>query len=252
SDQAKPSNADLMKQGAAQYNNGQYEESLATLQQVDGKTLSDQDHNKLVDLLSRSESAANERKAARAQFEMGEQARQSHRLVEAKAHYVSAMNNPFADAGTKSKAQEQIALVEADRKNAQTDANAVYNQAVQDYNNKNYDAAKSGFQQLVASGYKAPLFKETPEQYLNDIGSNAGAAAQPANTQAQAVSAYNAAVDQYRKGDWHNARANFNKARDLGFKPGFLQTSPGEYLTKIDDGERAWMEQENARKQQAQ
>ncbi len=42
--------------------------------------------------------------------------------------------------------------------------------------------------------------------------------------------------EEYRQGKWDDARRDFVRARDLGYKPGFLEgLSPSEYLSRMDE-----------------
>ena len=52
----------------------------------------------------------------------------------------------------------------------------------------------------------------------------------------QAKAAYEQARQEYRQGKWDDARRDFVRARDLGYKPGFLEgLSPSEYLSRMDE-----------------
>ena len=92
--QAKPSNADLLKAGIDQYNQGQYEQSVATLQAVDIKSLSEQDHQTLVDVLSKANEAATERREARGELLQGDEARKANHLLDAEQDYNAVLSNP--------------------------------------------------------------------------------------------------------------------------------------------------------------
>ena len=70
----KPSDAELLATGIDQYNQGRYEEAQVSLQQAKPEGLSAADQQKLKDTLGKTESALNERKMARAEFEAGEKA----------------------------------------------------------------------------------------------------------------------------------------------------------------------------------
>lgn len=61
----------------------------------------------------------------------------------------------------------------------------------------------------------------------------------PGITAAQASDAYKAARDQYRKGDWIEARKNFVIARDGNYKTGLFEDSPAKYLGRMDAKEQA-------------
>src|SRR5205814_7613472 len=108
--------ADALKEGIRQYRNGQYEESVSTLQSVNADALSDADKKSLYDTLGKADSAAAARKSARAEFELGQDALRNNRPGEAIAHYYNVVNNKYVDAGTKEKASEQMKLADAQRK----------------------------------------------------------------------------------------------------------------------------------------
>src|SRR5438067_595646 len=73
-DTAGMSDADKLKEGVRQYGNGQFEEAVATLQSVKKESLTDDEKKQLDDSLKQADSAAQERKAARAEFEKGQEA----------------------------------------------------------------------------------------------------------------------------------------------------------------------------------
>src|SRR3569623_2089996 len=73
-DQPK-TDAELLRQGADQYAAKQYEEAQVSLQQVKADGLSGDDKKLYDDLIGKAASAADQRKAARAAFDQGEQAR---------------------------------------------------------------------------------------------------------------------------------------------------------------------------------
>ena len=161
--------ADALREGVRQYRNGQYEEAVATLQSVNADSLSEADRKALYDTLGRADSAAASRKSARAEFELGQEALKANRPGEAIHHYYNVVNNKFVDEGTKRKAQEQMAVADAQRKGASGDNRQVYTSAVADYKAGNFGSAKQKFEGLQASGYKPAMFQRTPEDYLKDI-----------------------------------------------------------------------------------
>ena len=63
---------------------------------------------------------------------------------------------------------------------------------------------------------------------------------------ADGKAAYRQAVDEYRKGLWQQARADFNSAQQLGYNGGFFEASPGEYLQKMDEGESKYQNKSSA------
>jgi hypothetical protein len=347
--QPKMSNADRLATGVRQYEKKQYEEAVATLQQVDSGMLGPRDQKLLADTLANAQSAAQQRKLARAEFEKGEDALRNNNAAEAMQHYKAASENKYADDGTRAKAREQMVLADSALKRSGEDYKSIYASAVEDYKAGRLEDAQRKFEQLRDAGFKPGWFQKSPQDYLNDVNarlarttpppapapqeqpSNPPAvtqnppanepapaptpppaptpsevAAQPtpqpanqpaeqpavvpqqpvtmqpvatspadqsvANSQSQpeapvaqptaspgmdqqvtsqpppqpmpAVAqqqrpasgkeAYKLAVRQYKNGDWIAARQNFNWAKDMGYKPGWFETSPDKYLAQMD------------------
>jgi general secretion pathway protein D len=186
--------ADALKQGVSQYQNGQYEEALATLQSIKADQLSDADRKTLYQTLSAADNAATSRKGARAEFDAGQEALRNNKPNDALTHYYNVVNNKYADEGTRQKAQEQIALANAQRQGTGQDSKSVYASAVSDYKSGNLASAKQKFQQLQAQNYKPGLFERSPSDYLKDIDRkmpqpSAAVAQAPSNPPAQAQGA---------------------------------------------------------------
>ena len=161
----KPSDAELLSTGIDQYNQGKYEEAQVSLQQAKPEGLSAADQQKLKDTMGKVESALNERKMARAEFEAGEKALNDDKNpAEAMRHYRAAAENKFADDATRSKANSQMAVADATMRAAPpaqaTDARGLYKEAVNDYKAGHYDVARPKFAQLQAAGYKPGLFEK--------------------------------------------------------------------------------------------
>lgn len=218
-----------------QLNAGKYEEALASLQAIKADGLADADKMLLADTIAKAEQASGMRRGARADFEKGEAALAEGNYVEAANLYKSVASNEYADEGTRAKAKEQLAVAEASIKTTDTDLKGVYASAVSDYKAGNYDSAKTKFTQLQDSGFKAAWFDKSPRQYLEMIDKEQAGPSQAE----QARSAYLTGRDQYRKGDWIAARGNFNKAVELGYKPGWFEESPSKYLAMMDKKEQA-------------
>ncbi|HEV8290879.1 MAG TPA: hypothetical protein VGP94_03115, partial [Tepidisphaeraceae bacterium] len=119
----KPSDAELLSTGIDQYNQGRYEDAQVSLQQAKPEGLSAADQQKLKDTLSKVESALNQRKMARVEFEAGEKAlNEDKNPQEAMRHYRAAAENKFADDATRSKANSQMAVADATMKAAPAEA----------------------------------------------------------------------------------------------------------------------------------
>ena len=121
------------------------------------------------------------------------------------------------------------------------------------FNAGDYATAKKKFTEAKDLGFRAPLFKQTPAQYLAKIerieeeqkAAAAAAAEQPTTkpaapeTPAQpakrtAKDAYEAGVAAYRAGDYATARAAFLEAEAAGYNPGLFRDRPSKYLAMID------------------
>src|SRR2546421_646354 len=156
----KPTDAELLSTGIDQYNQARYEDAQVSLQQIKVEGLSTADQQKLKDTLSKVESALNQRKMARVEFEAGEKAlNEDKNPQEAMRHYRAAAENKFADDATRSKANSQMAVADATMKAAPaeapqperggaTDAKGMYKEAVGDYKAGRYEAARGKFAQL--------------------------------------------------------------------------------------------------------
>ncbi|MDB5328229.1 MAG: hypothetical protein JWM57_3798 [Phycisphaerales bacterium] len=217
------------------YKAGKYEEALTALQAIKPESLSAADQAALTDATAKAQQATQLRRAARADFEMGQKALESGDSTTATNSFKNVANNPYADEGTKAKATEQMALADAGAKGAGTDWKAMYDDAVADFKAGNYTAAKPKFVALQQGGYKAPWFAKAPRDYLEQIDKNA---AGPADAD-QARAAYLTGRDQYKKGDWIAARQNFTKAVSLNYKAGFFEDAPSKYLERMDKKEQS-------------
>jgi general secretion pathway protein D len=218
--------AQKLSQGVQQYNNKQYEEAVATLQTVLPDNLDDQQKKQLSDTLAAASAAAASRKAARAEFQLGEQALNANDPSGAMVHYRKVLDNPYADDGTRAKAQEQIALATAAAQKGPGSAAAT-------------PAAVPG------PGAQANAPANGPTTLPNAATATPPGNA-PAIAAADARTAYYLGRDQYRKGDWISARRNLEIARDGGFSPGLFEDSPQTILSRMDAKEQADDQQHRA------
>jgi general secretion pathway protein D len=167
------SDADKLREGLKRYKDKQYEEAQSILQQVNADNLSDKEKKSLTDTLSKTESAANERRSARAAFEQGEQALQNNQPADAIKLYKQAADNKYVDEGTRQKAKEQITLAEAAQKQIQGNLRQSYDDAKADFKAGRYADARTKFEVLSNAGFKAPLFQKSPGDYLKEIDKRA-------------------------------------------------------------------------------
>lgn len=269
---------ELLRKGADELNRRQYEEALATLQQVQPPENWDEiSRRTFTDMLARAEQGATQRRAARAAFERGETALAAGNATEAMAQYRLAADNRFADEGTRAKAREQMAVADSLSRRTGTDLKSVFASAKSDYAAGDYASAKAKFEQLKAANYRTGLFEKSVNDWLKDTNAKVSAgftgqsvaaapaapAAQPAETpeqartraerpyqqaqarateqelREQARTAYRMGRDQYRRGDWNSARDNLTLARDLNYRPGLFEDSPEKLLARMDAKEQA-------------
>jgi tetratricopeptide (TPR) repeat protein len=262
-DDQPASSADALAQGVSQLSNKQYEEALASLQQAKASDLDEAQKAQLSSALAEAEKAAGERKAARAAFEQGEAALASGDSVTAIWHYKAARENQFADAGTVDKARTQTSLA----LNNLGDAKELYASAKSDLDAGNLQAAKAKFTALEAVGYRGGTLSKSPSDQLKVIAEKEAALSaaptaavatmsEPANSGASSDAAtpmtdspapqmsaaemkkagraaYVAGREAYARGDTVAAKANFQRATDLGYKAGFGEVGPQKMLTRI-------------------
>jgi type II secretory pathway component GspD/PulD (secretin) len=234
----RSNNADLLKEGIDQYNQGQYDQSVATLQEVDIKSLNDQDHQTLVSILSRANEAAVERREARAELINGDEARKANHIVDAEQHYNAVLNNPRADAQSRQSAQAQLAQLADSQKSESADGKAAYRQAVDEYRKGLWKQSRADFIIAEQLGYTGGFLQASPSEYLRKLDQGEQKYRPHDNPEGQA--AYDRARQEYRSGDMAAARADFIKARDLGFQPNYLEgLSPSQYLARMDENTAA-------------
>lgn len=169
--------ADALKQGQAQLKAGEYEEALSTLQAIDATALAERDRRTLTDALERAETAAAQRRAARAEFEQGQADLKANRPGAAAKHFKAAADNKYADKGTQNKAREQIALAESMRKRMAGEMKQQYAQAVAQFKRGELAEARTTFQSLAENEYRPGAFQKSPQDYVRDINRQIGPAA---------------------------------------------------------------------------
>jgi general secretion pathway protein D len=259
-DQPKASDADLLRQGLDQYSKAQYEEALATLQQVKPDALNAEQKKSYDSVFKDAESAANERKAARAAFEQGQAALDHKDAGEAMKQFQAVAANKFADEGTRRKASEQMAVAQSmgatPAAETGADAKSLYHTGRDQYRKGDWIAARKNLEAAKAAGFHPGLFEESPDSILAKMDRKEQADAEKARREAQANNnnaaapaadgantdpraAYQEGRKLYREGDWIAARKQFEMARDGGYKPGLFEDSPQKYLERMDKKESA-------------
>ena len=166
---AAASDSDLLKQANSQYKARQYEDAKATLAQINVANLSGSDQRSYSSLGDDVEKAIAGRSEAKARFEEAETRLGAGDLAEAKRLYKSAADSKYVDDGTKQKAREQAAAVDAMQNQRASELKAQYQQAKQDYEAGNYAQAKAAFEKLYQADFKAPLFQGSPSDFLQKI-----------------------------------------------------------------------------------
>src|SRR5258706_240204 len=134
-----------------------------------------------------AESAANERKAARAAFEQGQAALAKNDSNEALKQFQAAANNKFADEGTKRKAAEQIALSQAVGADTAMDAKGLYHTGRDQYRKGDWIAARKSLEAARANGFRPGLFEESPDSILAKMDRKEQADAEKARREADSA-----------------------------------------------------------------
>jgi general secretion pathway protein D len=179
-EQAKTGDAELLAKGMDQCDKGQFEDAQATLVQVKADGLSAGEKAKLAEAMKKVEGALSARKAARAEFELGEQALSANDVEGAIKHYRNAVESKYADPATREKAAGQLASAEATQKDAKQSLKRLYDDAVADAKAGRLPEAKEKFAHLNEAGFKAGLFQKKPTQWLAEIDKKLGVASAPA------------------------------------------------------------------------
>ena len=201
------SDAQLLKQGQDAIGAGDYEGAKNLLQQVNASNLTDRDRRALSEATAQADTAVTERQAARAQFDLGEAALKGGNNSDAITHYQAAIDNKFADEGTRNKSREQLELARA---NAGGQAPAV-----------------------VA---EAPAVEPAPAV---DAVADAAPIEEAAAPQMSARQHYDQGVKDYKSGDWIAAREHLNAAVAGGFRGRPFMDPPARILARMDKKEQA-------------
>ena len=180
------SDADLLKQGMDQYKNGQYEEAVTSLQRVKKDALSAGEQKQVDETLANANSAAKERIAARGEFEKGQEALNGNKAGEALGHFKAAKENKFADAGTRDKADEQMAAAQASMAQAGTDSKALYQKGRGEFRSGDWAAARKDLIAAQDAGYKPGFLEPSPAELLKKMDVKEQADAEKAAKDAQA------------------------------------------------------------------
>jgi hypothetical protein len=176
---AESSTEDLFKTGVQQYQDGKYEESFATLAQVNPDALPAAEQPIFTDTLTKAQAASQQRKAAREEYKAGDDALKNKQYTDAIKHYQSVSDNRFADRGTQAKAREQNALAQTYAKSSGVDAKSLYVKGRDAFRSGDYATARTNLTAARDAGYKPGLFEESPNSMLTRIDTQEQAARTP-------------------------------------------------------------------------
>lgn len=246
-DTAAPTDPETLTLGQAQFEQGNFEDALVTLQRVKTDALAPAQKDAYSAILPKVQNAVDQRKAARASFISGENALQSNDLPKALSLYKAAAENKFADGPTVAKANSQIELVKKAMGDSapaagvaaapSKDNKALYKEAEADFNAGKYNDAKAKFTALKESGYKPGMFERDPDKWLSEIDKSQTKPADEAVVMEKdkGEAAYKAGKDAYENHRYDEARAQLAIARDAGYKAPMFQASPARLLEMIDE-----------------
>ena len=140
-----------------------------------------------------------------------------------------------ADAQSRQSAQQQLTQLASDQKAESADGKLAYKQAVDEYRKGLWKQARADFMTAQQLGYTGGFLQASPSEYLQKMDQKEQKYLAK-NKKGDGRTEYERAREEYRSGDLASARADFIKARDLGFQPNYLEgMSPSEYLARMDD-----------------
>ncbi len=158
------------------------------------------------------------------------------------AQYLARIDQAEAEAIAATQPVAPVAPVTPAAPTAQDKAREAYQAGVEAFNRGDYAVARTQFQTARDNGFRTPLFKNTPAQYLakiENIDEQKRLATQPVAPQAmEPAELYSAGVAAFDRGDYVTARKNFAAAQAANYRPAFKRT-PAQYLAKIDEAEKA-------------
>ena len=160
--------------------------------------------------------------------------RKANHVADAEQYYNAVLNNPRADAQSRQSAQQQVAQLVAGEKAESADGKAAYKQAVDEYRKGLWQQARADFVSAQQLGYTGGFLQANPAEYLRKMDD--GERKYASHGKGDGRASYDRAREEYRSGDLASARADFLKARDLGFQPNYLEgLTPSEYLQRMDE-----------------
>ena len=216
-------------------------------------------------------------KASRSAFADGESAMDKGDALVATTKYQEVLSNPYADAPTRQKSQEQLNVALLQLRKDVGDADAYYRTARGEFDAGQRDAAGTKFRALQAIGYNAPALAPSPGEYLRRLSSDqpagngaengAGNSGQDATPQvviqpgsgnadnadaapaasepaadpraAEARSAYASGIAAYQNNNFETARAELARAQSLGYTPGLFESDINDVLIRMAQREAA-------------
>ena len=120
--------------------------------------------------------------------------------------------------------------------NQRRDARAMFEKGQQSLAAGDSAEAAGYYQQVIDNQYADSGTQWKAKEQLALAQANSAPAG---NSKQAAEDAYKAGREQFRSGDWINARKNLNKAQNMGFKAGLFEDAPSKYIARMDKKESA-------------
>jgi len=145
---------ELMDVGSALYNRGMYASALGSLQkaQENKQYLTDAEQKKLTDLLAKATSAESERHKIFDQIKAADTLSKKNDFTGAAARLESVKDSKFLNKGERAQVLADLSKMQANLKERTSAMDALLAKSVKEYEAKNFDAAKKGFEEVANSG----------------------------------------------------------------------------------------------------
>ncbi len=162
-----------IKVGTAQYKRGMYKEAEKSLLRAkDYKTyLSDQELQKLNNLISKLRNAMQEGVRIEEHLKKAEQLIDQEEYIKAKAHLEKIKGSEYLTPENKTAVNNSIQLVRSKLDTKKKKVAEIYEQSVELYEMGQYEAARDGFVEVAQSGLLVAPKGKTPEDYLIKVDS---------------------------------------------------------------------------------
>ncbi|OHB58533.1 MAG: hypothetical protein A2Y07_05005 [Planctomycetes bacterium GWF2_50_10] len=145
---------ELMDVGSALYNRGMYASALGSLQkaQENKQYLNDAEQKKLADLLAKATSAESERHKIFDQIKAADTLSKKNDFAGAAARLESVKDSKFLNKGERAQVLADLSKMQANSKERTAAMDALLAKSLKEYEAKNFDAAKKGFEEVANSG----------------------------------------------------------------------------------------------------